>query len=484
MVAPRICQLPTGSDPDELGKRAVDLCGRNGLELDDWQAFVLTESLKRNGDHWAAKEVGLHVARQNGKTALALARLLAGVFICRESMSIYSAHLYDTSMEIFRRMREMVEDSTELSRELKAGHNSRATGVKLTHGAEGFEFTGDRRVRFRTRSKGGGRGWTADFIFFDEAMILPEHVQAAMFFALSGRSEAGDPQVWYSGSAVDQEVHEHGVVFARVRERGLKGEDPTLAWFDWSLDYDNPDHVPPEVLSDMAEIASVNPAMGRRISAEWIEVERRSLSHRDFAVERGSVGDWPRTDHIVHNPIGYADWLELADEGGVIDDARCVAFDVSPERKAAVVIAGLRKDGLAQAELVESRNGTGWVAEEVARLVKKHRVGAVCDGRGPAASLVPELRDQGVEVEMLNSSEHGQACGRLMDGVDRRAFRHLDDPELNGAVRAACTRPLGDAWAWSRKDSSTNIAPLVAFTLALSGVMTAEPPRKVVAAWA
>ena len=483
MVDPRILHLPGGTDPDELGKRSVDLCGRNGLELDDWQAFVLAESLKRNGDHWAAREVGLHVARQNGKTALALARLLAGVFIIREPMSIYSAHLYDTSMEIFRRMREMVEDSTELSRELKAGSTTRSTGVKLTHGAEGFEFTGDRRVRFRTRSKGGGRGWTAGFIFFDEAMILPEHVQAAMQFALSGKSQFGDPQVWYSGSAVDQEVHDDGVVFARVRERGLRGDDPTLAWFDWSVEGDDPDLVMPEVLADRAAWATANPALGTRIAADWVEVELRSTSQRSFAVERLGVGDWPRTDHVVHNPLDYAEWVGLGDDG-IISEPRTVAFDVSPERRAAVVIAGLRKDGLAQGELVASRSGTAWVAEEVARLVKKHKVKALCDGRGPAASLVPELRDLGVEVEQLNASEHGQACGRLMDGVERRSFRHLDDPELNEAVRAACTRPLGDAWAWSRKDSSTNISPLVAFTLALSGVMTAEPRRTVATAWA
>jgi hypothetical protein len=71
-----------------------------------------------------------------------------------------------------------------------------------------------------------------------------------------------------------------------------------------------------------------------------------------------------------------------------------------------------------------------------------------------------------------------------MDGVERQAFRHLNDPDLNVAVRAACTRPLGDAWAWSRKDSATNIAPLVAFTLAVSAVLTHEKPRKAFYAWA
>jgi hypothetical protein len=176
--------------------------------------------------------------------------------------------------------------------------------------------------------------------------------------------------------------------------------------------------------------------------------------------------------------------MELADEGGVIQEPQVVVFDVSPERKGAVVIAGKRKDGLVQGELVESKGGTAWVAPRVAEIVKKHKVEAICDGRGPAASLVPEVRDRGMEVQLLTSSEHAQACGQLMDGVERGAFRHLNDPDLNVAVRAACTRPLGDAWAWSRKDSNTNIAPLVAFTLAVSAAMTAEKPKKVSYAWA
>jgi phage terminase large subunit-like protein len=184
------------------------------------------------------------------------------------------------------------------------------------------------------------------------------------------------------------------------------------------------------------------------------------------------------------NPLEYEDWLEVADPAGVIHDPLVVAFDVSPERKAALVIAGRRRDGLVQGELVESKSGTDWVAPEVARLVKEHKMKAICDGRGPASRLAPELANLGVEVEQLSATEHSQACGQLLDAIDRRAIRHLDDPELNGAVRAAKTRPLGDAWAWSRRDSSSNIAPLVAFTLAVSAASTREQPRKVAFAWA
>jgi hypothetical protein len=53
------------------------------------------------------------------------------------------------------------------------------------------------------------------------------------------------------------------------------------------------------------------------------------------------------------------------------------------------------------------------------------------------------------------------------DAVDQDALRHLNTAELNAAIHGAATRPLGDAWAWSRKSSGTDISPLVACTLAL-----------------
>jgi hypothetical protein len=37
------------------------------------------------------------------------------------------------------------------------------------------------------------------------------------------------------------------------------------------------------------------------------------------------------------------------------------------------------------------------------------------------------------------------------------------------AVKGAKTRPVGDAWAWSRKMSKADVSPLVAATVAPSG---------------
>lgn len=469
MVDPRISTFPDGDE--DLAERTLELAAETPLDLDDWQQYALRKAMRtRPNGNWAAKEVGVCVARQNGKGGILEIREVAEIDLVphqRDCLVLHSAHEFATASQHFERLRYLIEETPRLSKQMKKG------GVKVANGKEGFYFKGERSIQFRARTKGGSRGYSADLVVLDEAMDLPAAVMAAMFPTKRARP---NPQVWYTGSAVDQQMHEHGVTFTRLRERGVKGDD-VLAWLEWSVEGGNPETVPMDTLLDGEAHKRANPAIGIRIDPEGFYDELRSLGPRAFAVEILGIGDWPRTDHVATNPIDYDSWAALADDG-VIQTPEFVSFDVSPERKGAIVIAGRRKDGLIQAELVESKGGTAWVAPRVADLVKKHRVEPVCDGRGPAFSLVPELRDLGIEVETLNATDHAAACGHLVDAVERQSFRHLNDPELNAAVQAAVTRPLGDAWAWSRKDSSTNIAPLVAFTLAVSAALTHEKPRK------
>jgi hypothetical protein len=62
------------------------------------------------------------------------------------------------------------------------------------------------------------------------------------------------------------------------------------------------------------------------------------------------------------------------------------------------------------------------------------------------------------------------------DAAAQGEVRHLATAELIAALDGALKRPLGDAWAWSRKSSSVDISPLVAATLALWGLRTGKKP--------
>ena len=199
------------------------------------------------------------------------------------------------------------------------------------------------------------------------------------------------------------------------------------------------------------------------------------MDPRTFSVERLGIGDWPSTDGEDTQVISSAAWSECADPDlatAVIEGPVCFAFDVTPDRSyASVCAAGKRPDGLWQVEVTERKRGTGWVVEYLQERVEKHRpVAVICDGAGPAASLLTPLQQVDIEVTVVTAKEHAQACGNIFDAVEGKTLRHLDTPELAAAIKGAVPRPLGDAWAWSRKNSTIDISPLVGVTLALWGI--------------
>lgn len=440
----------------------MELARSAGLELDEWQAFVLERALGQVDGRWAAFEIGVEVSRQNGKGAILEARELAGLFLLEERLVIHSAHQFDTSLEAFRRLLWLIEETPDLDKQVKR--------VSRSHGEEGIELRNGCRIRFRTRTKGGGRGFSSDCLILDEAMVLAESSHGALLPTLSARP---NPQVWYTGSAVDQLVHDDGVVFARIRERGIKG-DSSLAYFEWSLDTElGPDQIEGEA-EDQAAWAQANPGLGIRIAPEHVEYERKSMDSRTFAVERLGVGDWPATDGASH-VIDLDVWDALKDSGSRLQDPVVFAYDISPDRSsAAIAAAGKRGDGLAHLEVVEHRKGVGWVVPRLRQLNEKWRPAAVLyDAAGSASSLAHDLREDGVPLQEISARDHANACGLIFDLVTDEGLRHLGSLEIRSALKGAAKRPLGEAWAWSRKSSSVDITPLVAGTIALWGSETA-----------
>jgi hypothetical protein len=458
LAAPRVRLVP--EFVSSRGDEAFELCSSAGLVLDEHQRLVIDAMLAVRADgKFAAFEVGVVEPRQNGKGGIQEARELAGVVLLGEKLLIHSAHEYATALEAFYRMTALVEE---------AGIS--VAKVRNAHGEQGIDFANGARLRYRTRTRGGGRGFSCDYMGLDEAMFLPEFAHAALLPTMSARP---NPQVGYFGSAVDQEVHEHGIVFARVRERGVAGEDGSLAFFEWSLGgFDHPDEVPDEVAGSEGSWFEANPALGLRISAEHVGHERESLSARNFAVERLGVGDWPATDGTAGAPIGPKEWAALTEPDSVLQDPMVLCFDVAPDRQAAIGAAGRNQHGVFHVEVADSRPGTAWLEDRIVELARKHQPSAVvCDEVGPGASLLKSLEAAlmgvGVPLKLLSARENAQACGLLVDKVAEEAVRHTGDPKLMSAIRGAGTRPLGDAWAWKRQKSSANISPLVAVTLAL-----------------
>jgi hypothetical protein len=472
---PRILWVPPGS-VSSAGSEAVDLAYQAGLILDRWQAFTLEESLGERPDGlWTALEVAGVVPRQNGKGGIIEARELGGLFlISQERLIVHTAHEFPTSAEAFERLLRIIEENRFLE--------AKVARVSRSHGEEGIRLKDGTRIFFKTRTKKAGRGFSGDLVIFDEAMILPAAFHGALFPIMSARP---NPQMWYFGSAVDQQVHEYGVVLARLRERGIAGGDPRLVYFEFSIDRSAPDDTEPytpdkvtrAVATDPEAWAEANPAFGIRITQDYLEAEQRGMSPREFAVERLGVGDWPATDTGEASVIDIEHWRGLIDRRSTMRDPVVLAFDTTPNRTStSICAAGLRPDGHVHGEVIEQGKGTGWVVERLGELDERHSpLAIICDKGSPAASLVKLAEDEGLTITVTSTEEYVQACARFFDLVEEEGFWHLGTPELDTAIKGAATRPLGDAWVWSRRLSKVDISPLVAVTLAVW--RAAQPPQ-------
>jgi hypothetical protein len=468
------------------------------IELDEWQDFTLEHGLgEREDGQWASFEVGVDLSRQNGKGGVLEVRELTGIFVLGERTVTHSAHEMGTSLEAQERMLEILEGAPDLEREIQR--------VSKTNGKEAIYFTGGRKIRYRTRTKSGGRGLGGDLLVIDEDMIVRLAMMGALMPILSARP---NPQIWYMGSPVDQAIHEHGLVKAKLRARALAAlagdteAGDSLTWIEFASVTDaeleqeaidagqDPETAPTaleramqrDFATNPANWARSNPAMGIRITTDYIRNEQRSLDPRAFAVERLGVGDWPKVSidgETGWDAIDQDDWKACKDVQSKADGHVAFAVDVTLDRKwATIAAAGKTPDGRRHIEVIEHRPGTHWVADRLAQLRKQHsNVGVFADLNGPASALAPEFTNRKIEVTALTTNQHAQACAMIEDALtaDERALSHLGTDELTAAAKGAVKRTLGDVWIWSRKHSTAVVSPLTAATIANWGSITNPP---------
>jgi hypothetical protein len=474
---PRVLHLPRFGT--SAGDEAIDLAASAGLHLDPWQQFVLRSSLGERPDgRWAAFEVGLIVARQQGKGSVLEARELAGLVLFGDKLIMHTAHEVKTAKQHFQRLERLIDTSDDLRKRMKSlrkGNND--PGLDMRDGAE---------LHIMARSRGSGRGFSGDLVVLDEAYALTaDHMDATMPTMLA-RDNA---QLWYTSSPPLDAVS--GQVLMGLRDRAEKGTSARLAWFDYGLE-GTLDRLGELDLDDRAGWWAALPSLrSGRVRDENVEVMRDALTDEGFA--REILGIWPPGLGGTFKVISDKAWSDAEDPASEIEDLFALSAAVSVDRsRAAIAAVGRRSDGLLHAEVTstalrsDNRNGTAWVAGRIAAIcARRNPIAVVLDEFGPTGSLIPdvkraledELQGGAPEVVGLTTSAVARAWGMFYDAVQGadasgRILRHIGQPELTAAVAGAETRTLGDGHAWDRRNTTVDITPLVAVTHALYGWST------------
>ncbi|MER8197063.1 terminase [Streptomyces microflavus] len=475
---PRLLTLP-GVSLSSAGQEAVDLAERAGLTLDSWQRFVLDKGMSERADgNWAAPEVCVNVPRQNGKGAVIEARVLWGLFIGGEKQILLSAHEFKTTHNTMKRIERLIEGCPDLRKRVKQFHK--------TVGREGIELHDGRELKYIARSRGSGRGFTADCVIFDECMILGDDAMSA----LAPTADAVDnSQLWYLGSAGIGHLSQQ---MARLRKRCLTSlesgvPDPVLAYMEWSINQHRAECVQGctehDDIDSVESLLRANPGVGYRLQVEKSMQRRLTMGDHLYARERLGVGEYPSDEADTWQVIGEDAWRSLAaadahpearhPDGSPIPGVVSFAIDMPPERShAAIAVAGPWRGGT-HVEVPEHRPGSSWVVERAKELHERWKPRCwVVDAGGPAGSLIPDLEDAlGIKVVSPKTREIAQSCGQFYDAVIDQSLSHHDPAPLATALAGAQKRPLGEAWAWSRRGEGVDISPLVAVTFAKWGLL-------------
>jgi phage terminase large subunit-like protein len=251
------------------------------------------------------------------------------------------------------------------------------------------------------------------------------------------------------------------------------GRTDSLAYFEWSAD---PELDP----ADPETWWSCMPALGHTQTIEAILGDFESMPLGEF--QRAYLNLW--TSQMAEPVIPLGVWDSLNDPAAP-DGPISLTFDVSPDGVSAAVAAGwTREDGLEHGDVVDHRDGTDWLVGRLVELDEKYAPASIsCVSTGPASEFIDKLAKRGITVQPITEQDHARACSSLMTAVNDRSFRHSGRPIVQAALKGAAKRPLGDAWAWTRKNSSTDICPLVALTFALRAASLNESSGEPMFAW-
>lgn len=460
-------QVPTFSfSPKNAANRdmvdeAIELSVSCGLVLDEWQEYVLGQWLERSWRkdkgvetlRFTSTSCYLAVPRQNGKNAVIEALTLFETVVLGRKV-LHTAHEVKTAKKAFRRIVELLT-----GRNAPPDIKAMVASVRSTNGQEAVHLKNGGSVEFIARTRGSGRGFTVDTIILDEAQDLSDEALEALKPTISA-SPSGDSHQIFTGTPPGPRMA--GEVFTRAYEAAHEKVSRNTAWSEWAVDRDDDP-------SDENLWFRVNPALGVRLHADNVLDEFQSLSSEAFLRER--LGAWG-VEKAGISVVDPEDWAACQASEIVPASPVTLSVDVAPDRNSAALVAsGLDSDGNTWVDVIEHREGPPvWLTQRIQDVVELQDVHAVViDRYGNASGLIEELGRRGIKVTEVTLTTVIRATAAFYDAIVSRTLKHIGQASLTAAAISAGRRKTGDAWAWGRPSTGSDITPLVAATMAAYG---------------
>ena len=445
------------TDLPSKGQDMIDLATELGINLMEWQRFVCIHGHKVRPDgRWAHSELGLIMARQQGKSTLMMLRILTGMFVWGEGLQLASAHRLPTSLETFRQIVGLIETNPRLEKEVKK--------IRWQHGAEEIELFGNRRFVVKAANNAARGLSKPETIHLDELReYKDEDAWSSMRYSMMA---AKNPQVWVYSSAGDQ----HSVILNKLRERALASAttDDPIGWFEWSAEPEAPILLPSGEINWSA-FAQANPSLGITIHPDNLKAV---INDPPDIVRTEVLAQWVDT---INSAIDAQKWALCQTDPIPLDPEQPTWFglDLSPDRKFAALTATQRLPG-EKFNLVLLHTWSNdysindlAVANDIAPYVRKYNVQTIAYSARTAQAVASRLIPAGFSCTNMDGAIYAESCDRWLGAINSHRLQHGGQDELTQQTLSAAKLPYGDgSWIIGRRASRVAVCAAVASALA------------------
>jgi phage terminase large subunit-like protein len=427
----------------------------DGLELDEWQEWLLRHLLERfpdghpNAGQLRYRQAVVSMGRQNGKSLLAAIIGVYGMLMHQKSgASVISlASSIDQARIIYNRVLFVIQSNQFLSKRFKKASESR--GIVTADGTGRYDV--------KPAKEGALQGIPISLCLFDELHLAKKGMWSA---AVLGTAQREDGIVIGITTAGDQ--NSETLLDLYKTGQAASAGDTELERFGYFC-WEAPQHAK---VDDPDALRAANPSISAgRLSLENVLSDLKTIPEHEARRYRlnqfisGTASSWIPSDTFRK----AGDRLSIPQTGGVF------AVDISKNWEHATIAFANQVGEEHHTELVRtfvSPNETQ-LFNALVELHHRYAPRAIAlDDRG-LTNLGKRLKLAGFPVWQLWTKEISAACSIVYSMFANGEAKHNNDPLLIVQSPKGIAKYSGESWFISRKESLGEIDALMATVMSL-----------------
>lgn len=427
-----------------------------GLELDEWQEWLIRRVLERYPanhpqypNQLRYRQVVISMGRQNGKSLLGAILGVYGLLLHQQGAQVISlASSTDQARIIYSRVLFTIQNNEYLKKRFKKATEQR--GITTADGSGRYDVKAAKEAALQ--------GIPMSLCLFDELHLAKRGMWSA---AVLGTAQRKDGMVIGITTAGDQssetllDLYKLGTA-AAMGDRDLE----RFGFFCWQGKENTQ-------VDDPISLRAANPSIAAgRLDLNTVLSDIRSIPEHEARRYRlnqfisGTSASW----------VGSDVFAKAAGDGITKQENVVISIDRTKNWEYAT-IAGARKtdDGTYESELIATYAGAteNVLYHRVRELYATGCVIAIAVDDRQLPNLAKRLKADGLPVWQLWTKEISSACSTVYAMFTAGVVKHRNDPLLQLQSPKGIAKYVGETWFISRRESLGDIDALMATVMAL-----------------